>query len=141
MIGDFRLVDAAEHWPSIAARLEGRADEALQECVEGRALCFVGSWGTFVIGLYPGQNGDQLEAYVLLALAEQHGAFEASEPAVLTVARDLKATTVAFHSVRRGWARRLGPPWRSRGKDEFWRYVDEQVEEPSSGNPAAAGAR
>lgn len=129
----FRLVDCAEHWPLVQCRLPSGGEAALAEFLAGRALCFAGPVGTFAIGLYPKENAATLEAFVLLALAEQHGAFDAAEPAVLSIARDLKATTVAFHSVRRGWARRLGPAWRSRGKDEFWRYVDERKEQkPSS---------
>lgn len=119
----FALADIEEVWPTLG-QLPAGAETAQSECRAGRALCFAGPWGSFVIGLYPHENGADLEAYVLLAVAARHGAFEFAEPSVLQVAADLGATVVAFRSVRRGWARRLGPAWKPRGKSEFWRTVD-----------------
>lgn len=122
MIGGFELADVDQVWPTLGPLPDG-AEKALEACHNGTGLCFTGPWGTFAIGLGPGENPATLEAYVLLAIAAKNGAFDAAEPAVLEVARDLKATTVAFRSVRRGWARRLGPAWMPRGAREFWRYV------------------
>ena len=120
------IEDPVSFWPTLpqipALHLE--AIEALAELRAGRALCLHGESGTVVIGLGPGENPGTLEAFVLLAVASQFGAFDQSEPAVLAVARDLGAATVAFRSARRGWARRLGPEWKPRGTREFWRYVD-----------------
>lgn len=123
----FELVDIDAIWPTLG-RLPPLAAEAIDECHAGRALCFQGEWGTFAIGLYPDDNGTALEAFVLLAVAAKNGAFEIAEPSVLRVAADLGATTVAFRSVRRGWARKLGPAWKPRGQSEFWRSVDERQE-------------
>ena len=97
--------------------------QAVEAARGGNALTFRGPFGVFVLTLVPGDNPGELEAFVLLAMASRVGAFQDAEPAVLTVARDLTATTVAFRSVRRGWARRLGPAWRPRGEREFWRPV------------------
>jgi hypothetical protein len=74
-----------------------------------------------VVGLYPREGA--LELYVWIAVATRHGAFDRQHAALLTVARDLGAKTLAFRSRRRGWARRLGPEWLPRGRDEFFRSV------------------
>ena len=121
-LSGYALVDADQAWP-LLERLPVDADQALEECRAGRALMFLGPPGWFVVSLRPGENPGTLELFVLLAIGVRHGAFEEAEPAVLAIARDLTATTVAFRSVRRGWARRLGPAWRPRGKREFWRPV------------------
>lgn len=116
----FDLVDVAEVWPTLAM-LSPDAEESLRACETGDALCFRGPAGVFVLTLRPGDNPGELECFVLLAAASEFGAFEEAEPAVLSIARDLTATTVAFGSLRRGWARKLGPAWKPRGKREFWR--------------------
>lgn len=104
-------------------QLPPAGEEAIEEARAGRALVFRGPFGVFVLTLRPGDNPPDLECFVLLAVASRVGAFEDAEPAVLAIARDLTATTVAFRSVRKGWARRLGPAWRPRGQREFWRNV------------------
>ncbi len=116
------LTSIDDVWPILTAYPDG-ADYALKVCHGGTGLCFTGPWGVFVIELRPGENPGTLEAFCVLAVAAKNGAFEAAEPAVLQVARDLNATTVAFRSVRRGWARRLGPAWMPRGTREFWRFT------------------
>lgn len=119
----FELVDIESVvWSELAA-LPPDAEHALEACRADDALCFSGPAGVFVLTLRPGDNPDQFEAFVLLAVARQFGAFDEAEPAVLAIARDLTATTVAFGSMRRGWARRLGPAWKPRGKREFWRHT------------------
>jgi hypothetical protein len=121
-LNGFALVDIDDVWPTLGD-LPPDADAALHRCRAGEALCFRGPAGVFVLTLRPGENRGQLEAFVLLAVASRFGAFAEAEPAVLAIARDLTAATVAFRSVRKGWARRLGPAWRPRGKREFWRYT------------------
>lgn len=98
-------------------------EQAIEAARAEQALTFAGPFGVFVATLRPGDNPPDLELFVLLAVASRVGAFKDAEPAVLAIARDLTATTVAFRSVRKGWARRLGPAWRPRGKREFWRTV------------------
>ena len=98
-------------------------EQAIEAARAEQALTFAGPFGVFVATLQPGDNPGDLELFVLLAVASRVGAFKDAEPAVLAIARDLTATTVAFRSVRKGWARRLGPAWRPRGKREFWRTV------------------
>lgn len=118
----YRLVEIDDVLPTLGPLPPG-ADDALQAARDESALCFQGPAGVFVLTLVPGDNPVHLEAFVLLAVASRVGAFEDAEPAVLAIARDLTATTVAFRSVRKGWARKLGPAWRPRGKREFWRPV------------------
>ena len=77
--------------------------------------------GMLVLDLRPGPEG--LELFVWLAIAFRHGAYERQDAALLAIARDLGALTIAFAARRRGWARRLGPEWHRRGKDEFMRRV------------------
>jgi hypothetical protein len=96
------------------------ADIAAQ-CDSNDAIAFSLEDGMFVVQLRP--HGDELELYVLAAVAFRFGAFERQEPAVLEIARDLGAKTVAFWARRRGWGRRLGPEWFRRGTDEFVRDV------------------
>lgn len=97
--------------------------EAIEEARAGRALTFRGPAGVFVLTLQPGDNPGQFEAFVLLAVASRIGFVECAEADVLAIARDLAAATVAFRSVRRGWARKLGPAWRPRGERGFWRLT------------------
>ncbi len=118
----FELVEIDEALAQIE-ELPRDAHEAVEEALAGRALTFLGPDGMFVLTLLPGDNAGQFEAFVLLAVASRNGAFERAEPAVLAIARDLAAATVAFRSVRRGWARKLGPAWRPRGERGFWRLT------------------
>lgn len=94
------------------------------QCEDGRALCLSGPDGVVVIALQP--FGLELELFVWLAVAFRHGAFQRQEPALLKIARDLGAQTLAFQTRRAGWVRRLGPQWQRRGTVEFMRYVDER---------------
>lgn len=98
------------------------AQDIAAQCGEEQALCFACEDGMFVVRLQP--LGDDLELFVLAAVGfVSHGAFERQEPAVLAIARDLGADTVAFRARRRGWGRMLGPEWSRRGTDEFVRGV------------------
>lgn len=119
---EFELVDIDEALRQIP-RLPRDGEQAVEEARAGRALTFRGPDGVFVLTLQPGHNAGEFEAFVLLAVASRVGAFERAEPAALAIARDLAAATVAFRSVRRGWARKLGPAWRSRGERGFWRLT------------------
>ena len=95
--------------------------EILAQCENEPALCLACEDGMMVIDLRPGPDG--LEVFVWLAVAFRHGAYERQDAALLAIARDLGAQTIAFVARRRGWARRLGPEWHRRGKDEFMRRV------------------
>lgn len=92
------------------------------QCDQGQALCFAGEDGTFVVQLRAASE-TELELFVLVAVAFRYGAVERQDAALLQIARDLGAKTVAFQSRRRGWGRRLGPEWTRRGLDEFVRDV------------------
>ena len=96
--------------------------EMRAQCELGRTLSLGCDDGTVVVELRP--YGETLELFTHMAVASRFGAFGRQLPALLQVARELTATTVAFQSRRRGWSRRLGPEWRMRNGNEFWRYVD-----------------
>lgn len=119
---DFVIVDYLDH---VGQLLHAHPDavQALRACEHDEAVMLRSPWGLLVIGLRPCENPADLEAWIWAAVAERFGAFEAAEPAALAIARDLGATRVAFRSVRRGWARKLGPAWNPRGRSEFWRPV------------------
>lgn len=82
-----------------------------------------------------GNAADALDLFVLAAVADRHGAFARQDAAVLELARDLQASTVAFRAARRGWGRVLGPEWAPRGTDEFVRIVHGRRKR--QGNPGA----
>lgn len=90
------------------------------QCRSKQALCFYGKDGVMVITLRP--HEDSLELFILMGVATRPGAIERLEPAVLQLARDLGARTIAFEARRKGWARRLDARWQQRGT-EFVRYV------------------
>jgi len=85
-------------------------------------MCVVCDDGLAVVTLEP--FGDELELFVLLAVAFKHGAFARQESALRAIARDLGAKTIAFEARRTGWARKLGPQWQRRGTLQFVRLVD-----------------
>jgi hypothetical protein len=95
--------------------------ELLAECEENRAMCLACDDGVVAVELRA--HDDHLEMFVRAAVAYRHGAFARQGAAVLAIARDLGASTVAFEARRRGWARRLGPEWVRRGSREFVREV------------------
>lgn len=96
--------------------------EIQAECEANRAMCLACEDAMVVVQLQALDT--HLELFVLLAIAFRHGAFERQLVALLKIARELDAKTLAFGTRRRGWARRLGPEWTRRGSDEFVRPVD-----------------
>ena len=105
--------------PGVASASE--LAEIQAQCEKEEAICVACDDGMMVIDLRPGPEG--LELFVWLAIAFRHGAYERQDAALLAIARDLGAQTIAFVARRRGWARRLGPEWHRRGTDEFMRRV------------------
>lgn len=120
-IEDAEMVDAACRNLHRGVATPTEVAEIRAQCESGHALCVACEDGMFVFSAYATES--DLELYVWIAVAFRHGAFERQEPALLCIARDLGADTVAFRARRRGWARRLGPEWRRRGSDEFVRSV------------------
>lgn len=92
------------------------------QCEARTAMCISCDDGVVVVTLQP--FGEDLELFVLLAVAFRHGAFQRQEAAMRMIARDLGAQTIAFQARRAGWGRRLGPQWQRRGTTEFVRHVD-----------------
>ena len=115
-------IDAA--FARIRHRIASTSDieDLKAQCAEGNALCAACEDGVVVFSLQT--YGMGLELFVWLAVASRPGAFERQEPALLKIARDLGAETLAFQTRRPGWGRHLGPQWQRRGSAEFMRYVD-----------------
>jgi hypothetical protein len=95
--------------------------EIQAECEADRATCMACDDVMVVFDLR-GHDG-ALEMFIWIVVALKHGAYERQSAAVHAIARDLGAATMAFHSRRRGWSRRLGPEWHPRGTAEFTRRV------------------
>jgi hypothetical protein len=114
------LVDSCAHLPeAIAGAFE--IAEIRAECELGKVMCLSCEDGIVAIEL--SALDTTLELFVRLAVASRHGAFARQLSALLAIASELGANTLAFKSRRRGWARRLGPEWSLRGTDEFVRQV------------------
>lgn len=95
--------------------------EIQAECEADRAMCLACEDGMVVIELRA--LASTLELFVWIAVAFKHGAYQRQVAALLSIASELGARTLAFQSRRRGWARRLGPEWTRRGSNEFVRQV------------------
>jgi hypothetical protein len=122
-IEDAQMVEAACRNLHRGVATPAEVAEIRAQCESGHALCVACEDGMFVFSAIS-HDGVHLELYVWIAVAFVHGAFRRQEPALLRIARDLGADTIAFRARRRGWARRLGPEWQRRGSDEFVRQVD-----------------
>jgi hypothetical protein len=105
--------------PSIATPTE--VAEIQAKCAAKQALCLVCDDAMAVVELRA--RAPDLELFVWITVGFRYGAFERQLAAVLAIARELGAQTVAFQSRRRGWARRLGPQWTPRNSSEFVRAV------------------
>lgn len=105
--------------PTLLSQAE--ADELLAECEANRAMCLTCADGAVIVDVRV--HDDHLEMFLRAGVAFRHGAFARQGPAMLAIARDLGASTIAFEARRKGWARRLGPEWRRRGTREFVREV------------------
>lgn len=119
---DFRLVDFASAWARMpaAGRARIRAD-AIEEATAPNAVCLESPDGLVSIALQPA-TGVTMRAFVLLAVGLGHwGAFKRSEPAMVAIARDMGASSLAFGSKRAGWLRVLGPEWRRCADNTFER--------------------
>lgn len=70
--------------------------------------------GIVVVTLRGGPIG--MRAFVILAVSGgSAGAVQRNESALVEIARDMGAKTLAFRSDRRGWARALSDKWRRTG--------------------------
>lgn len=122
------IIDEPELVSHACARLPPRVasaseiEEIQAECEAGRALCLSCEDAMIVVDLRV--HGDALEMFIWVAVAFRFGAFERQVAALGKIGRELGASTIAFQSRRRGWARRLGPEWTRRGTDEFVRSTD-----------------
>jgi len=121
---DFEILDAIFRGLRHPIARTFEIDDLKAQCEARTAMCLSCDDGTVVVTLQP--FGEQLELFVLLAVALRHGAFQRQEAALRKIARDLGAQTIAFEARRSGWARRLGPQWKRRGTMEFVRCVDER---------------
>lgn len=120
----FDVVDVDAIWDRISPRMFDEwcteCEDVRIRCRKGRALCLACDDGVTIVTLKPGPG--RLELFVLLAVGFKPGAFKRQESAMLSIARDLEADTLAFQPRRRGWERLLGPQW-SRVGNKFVRGV------------------
>jgi hypothetical protein len=121
----FEIVDIDSVWSIIEPRLFDEwctdCEDVRNRCRKGRALCLACEDGVTIVTLKPG-GSNRLELFVLLAVGYQPGAFKRQEAALLSIARDLEADTLAFTPRRKGWRRLLGREWSRKG-DKFVREV------------------
>jgi hypothetical protein len=123
-IEDAAMVEAACRHIRAGIASPSEIVELKAQCEHGTAICVACEDGTVVFDVRYVEA--ELEMFVWLAVAFRHGAFQRQESAMLNIARDLGAKTLAFQTRRKGWGRRLGTQWRRRGSLEFVRYVDER---------------
>lgn len=118
----FHLVEIDAIWSKIATMAasvidgdDASSEDIRRECREGRALCFASVNGVVIATLVPNRLRNDLELFVWLAVSwSGHGAFERCESEIDTIARELGASRVVFHTRRRGWEGKLGERWRLR---------------------------
>lgn len=123
-IEDSAMVEAAARQIRHGIASPSEIAELKAQCEDGKAICVACEDGVVVFDVR--YEAAELEMFVWLAVAFRHGAFQRQESAMLNIARDLGAKTLAFQTRRAGWGRRLGPQWKRRGSLEFVRYVDER---------------
>lgn len=115
-------VDIEQIWPAIRPLAEKviRGDDATEmdifrECQAGRAMCLACEDGFVIVTLVPAKFESELELVVWLAVSTgPNGAFERQEPNVDSIARELGAKTVVFHTRRKGWEKKLSKEWKLR---------------------------
>jgi hypothetical protein len=113
-------VDAA--WPQIAPLVAGvdpvdnAGDDLWRECREGRALCLTSEDGLLVVSLQPSWDGSgTTELFVRMAVARgSRGTIQRNEAHLDAIAREMGATKIAFHTLRRGMSKALNPAWAER---------------------------
>ncbi len=124
---NFTIVDWHPHAAEIARLAQGRVDVNLPE-IEAECACpdtlLLRSDDGYVVATLRGR-GDGLDLFVRLAVGHKVGAFRRAEPDVMSIARELGASTISFGPGRAGWKRLLGPQWSLQG-DEYMRSVHEQ---------------
>jgi len=121
---EFVLVDFESAWARMPATGRARIHaEAIEEATAPNAVCLESPDGIVSIALQP-DTGATMRAFVLLAIGFGNwGAFKRSEPAMVQIARDMGASSLAFGSKRAGWLRVLGPEWRRCAGNVFERGV------------------
>lgn len=116
----FKLVpDIDAAWPEIAPLVAGvdpvdnAGDELRRDCREGRALCLTSDDGLLVISLQPAWDGSgTLDLFVRMAVAKgERGTIQRNDAHLDAIARELGASKVVFHTLRRGMSKALGPKW------------------------------
>lgn len=123
-IEDAAVVEAGTRCLRHTIASPSEIEDLKAQCERESVMCIACEDGLVVFDVR--YIGTELEMFVWLAVAFRHGAFQRQEPAMLKIARDLGAKTLAFQTRRAGWARRLGVQWQRRGPLEFVRSVDER---------------
>jgi hypothetical protein len=111
----FRMARFADLWPTVKDRARAvMSEKAVKDASLWNNVCLQNEDGMLVVTLTASHNG--LRAFVTIAVSNgAHGAFLRNEAAMVEIARDMGAETLAFRSDRRGWRRLLGPKWRRDG--------------------------
>jgi len=123
----FLIVEWHDHAAEIRRLLGTRLDVNLQE-IEAECECpdtaLLRSDDGYIVATMRAVES-RLDLFLRLGVGYSHGAFSRAEPDILSIARDLGASTITFGPGRPGWKRLLGPQWKQSG-DEFMRCVDGQ---------------
>jgi hypothetical protein len=115
----FKIVDIDEEWPRLAGLvadvdpMDNAGDDLRRDCREGRALCLTSDDGLMVVTLQPDRYGSgALELFVRMAAAtSDRGTIQRNEAHLDAIAREMGATKIVFHTLRRGMHKALGPQW------------------------------
>jgi len=116
------IADIDEVWPAIEEKAlavmasdEYGPEDLKSDCREGRALCFATAEGVMVVTLGPNRARKDLEMCVWLAVAlDGEGLTAKYMPEIESLAHQLGASRVVFHTRRPGWSRHLDSRWRLR---------------------------
>ncbi len=86
-------------------------------------MCFASDDSVVVLSLVPNRAGTGFDLWVLLAVSwGEHGAVRRSMGWLRQAARDMGASRIVFTTIRKGWARVLGPEWQ-RDSNEYYLEV------------------
>jgi hypothetical protein len=117
------LADIDMVWPSIATVAEEMLaddlygpEEIKAACREDRAMCFANEDGVLVVTLtvHPRRRDLEMCVWLAVSLRQAGGVTRDYLPEIESLARQLGARRVVFHTRRRGWQRMLDSRWRLR---------------------------
>lgn len=118
----FRIVEIDDHWPEIGPMVLGvdphdnAGDDLRLDCREGRALCLLSDDGLMVVNLQTCRYGSgELELFVRMAVSKgAMGSIQRNDAHLDSIAREMGATRLVFHTLRPGMHKVLNPEWKVR---------------------------